>query len=74
MTDRTDPHSSGEYSGVVEEAVYGVSSKHAQFTQVLSSGNSTREDRNRRKAIKAAKQEKKTKETKQSKTASKSSK
>lgn len=47
-------HSSGEYSGVVEEAGVGMSRKATDLEITLSSGEKTRMDRARRKAEKEA--------------------
>jgi hypothetical protein len=47
-------HSSGEYSGVVQEASVGVSRKAADLAIALSSGENTRRDRAREIAEKEA--------------------
>jgi hypothetical protein len=50
MADKREAHSSGEYSGVVEEATYGVPSKPTQLATVISSGNSAKKDREEHRA------------------------
>lgn len=51
-----DGHSSGEYSGVVEEATVAVSGKPSHLAATISSGQSARKVREDKKARRAMEQ------------------
>lgn len=55
QTEKGD-HSSGEYSGVVEEATVAVSGKPSQLAAVISSGQSAKKEREDKKARRAMEQ------------------
>jgi hypothetical protein len=64
-TEGADDHSSGEYSGVVEQATIGMSGKAQDMATVISSGNSARDRREANKKKKEEEEKQKTKEGQQ---------